>query len=79
MKSFIRIFQDVNTPCGVGKVINVDTPFNGLYFSYDQTQCTIWFGPNGSTKWISRQYSLKQIEEWNENLERDNKINDILE
>ena len=73
------------TEWGEGTLISVETPFNGLYASYDQARCVVWFGTENpgkregeGTNWITRDISLKELVEMNREAIRDEKINDIL-
>ena len=84
--SFLRIFQEVNTEDGRGLLISIETPFNGLYVEFDRSRATVWYGMDkflspigdkGHTRWISREYSLKELEEWNKELKLDNTLNDL--
>jgi hypothetical protein len=34
-------------------------------------------GDKGHTRWISRDYSLRELEEWNKELKLDNTLNDL--
>jgi hypothetical protein len=84
--SFLRIFQEVNTEDGRGILVSITTPHNGLYVEFDRSRATVWYGMDkflspigdkGHTRWISREYSLKELEEWNKELKRDNTLNDL--
>ena len=81
----LKIHSKVMTEWGEGTLISVETPFNGLYASYDQAKCVVWFGSENPGKregeganWISREISLKELVEMNADAIRDEKINDIL-
>lgn len=81
--SFLRVFQEVNTEDGRGIIVNIETRFNGLYVEFDSAQATVWYGAKdavygpGGSKWISRVYSLKDLEKWNSELKLDNKLEDL--
>jgi len=83
--SFLRIFQEVNTEDGRGLLISIETPFNGLYVEFDRAKAVVWYSTEKAVydssghggKWISREYSLKELEEWNKELKRDNTLNDL--
>ena len=79
--SFLRIFQEVNTEDGRGLLVKIDTPFNGLYVELDKTQCVVWYGTEKSVyngaRWISREYSIKDLEKWNSELKLDNTLEDL--
>ena len=70
--SFLRIFQEVNTEDGRGILVSIETPHNGLYVEFSRAQATVWYGTDKSVyngaRWISKQYSLKDLEEWNKEL-----------
>ena len=40
----LRIHSKVNTPYGEGILVSMNTDFNGLYISYERTECVVWFG-----------------------------------
>ena len=79
--SFLRIFQEVNTEDGRGLLVSIDTPHNGLYVEFDRAKATVWYGTDKSVyngaRWISKQYSLKDLEEWNKDLKLDNTLEDL--
>lgn len=81
----LRIHSKVNTTYGEGILVSMKTEFNGLYISYERTDCVVWFGSenpgkrkNDSGNWISREISLRELIELNQDLIRNEKINDIL-
>jgi hypothetical protein len=83
--SFLRIFQEVNTEDGRGILVSIETPHNGLYVEFDRAKATIWYGTEnvvygksvGGGRWISREYSLKDLEKWNSELKLDNTLEDL--
>lgn len=79
--SFLKIFGEVNTEHGRGILVSIETPHNGLYVEFDRSKATVWYGMNKAIfdggKWISRQYSLKDLEEWNKELKLDNTLIDL--
>ena len=86
--SFLRIFQEVNTEDGRGTLVSIDTPHNGLYVEFDRARATVWYGTENavySTKgyggagarWVSREYSLKDLEEWNSELKLHNTLEEL--
>lgn len=79
--SFLRIFQEVNTEDGRGLLISIQTPFNGLYVEFDRAYCVVWYGTDKSVynvaRWISKEYSLKDLEEWNKELKLDNTLEEL--
>jgi hypothetical protein len=84
--SFLRIFQEVNTEDGRGILVSIDTPHNGLYVEFDRSKATVWYGTYKAVelsgvgyggRWISREYSLKDLEEWNKELKLDNTLEDL--
>ena len=81
----LKIHSKVMTEWGEGTLISVETPFNGLYASYDQARCVVWFGSENPGKregeganWISKEITLKELVDQNAEAVRDEKINDIL-
>ena len=79
----IKIYQTVKTPDGEGILIGIETPFNGLYVEYNRSLCTVWFDTQAartgkSVVWVSHKYSLSDIIDLNRDVERDNKIEEIL-
>jgi hypothetical protein len=83
--SFLRIFQEVNTEDGRGILVNIETPYNGLYVEYDRAKAIVWYGTEnavygksvGGGRWISRECSLKDLEKWNSELKLDNTLEDL--
>ena len=81
----LRIHSKVNTPYGEGILVSVETEYNGLYITYERTKCVVWFGTenpgksdNDYGRWISREITLKELIELNQDKIRNEKINDIL-
>ena len=81
----LRIHSKVNTTYGEGILVSVKTDFNGLYISYERTECTVWYGTDnpgisddGHGRWITRAFSLKELIALNQDNIRNEKINDIL-
>jgi hypothetical protein len=81
--SFLRIFQEVNTKDGRGILVNIETPFNGLYVDFYRAKCVVWFGMENAVcsgyggKWVSREYPLSELEECNKDLKLDNTLSDL--
>jgi hypothetical protein len=83
--SFLRIFQEVTTEDGRGLLVNIETPHNGLYVEFDRAKATVWYGTDNAVelsvgyggRWISREYSLKDLEEWNKDLKLYNTLEDL--
>jgi hypothetical protein len=81
----LRIHSKVNTPWGEGILVSVDTEFNGLYIKYEGAKCVVWFGTEnpgisdeGHGRWITREISLRELIELNQDNIRNEKIDDIL-
>ena len=77
--SFLKLYQEVNTKDGRGLLISVETPFNGLYVEFDRAKAVVWYRNSvyDGGKWISREYSLKDLEEWNKELKLDNTLEQL--
>ena len=88
----LRIHSKVNTPYGEGILVSMETEFNGLYITYERTKCVVWFGTenpgisyspntngNGHGRWVTREISLRELIELNQDNIRNEKINDILD
>jgi hypothetical protein len=80
----LKIHSKVNTPYGEGILVSVKTEFNGLYVSYERTECIVWFGTenpgkreNGGGNWISREISLRELIELNQDTIRNEKLNEL--
>ena len=80
----LKIHSKVNTPYGEGILVSVKTEFNGLYVSYERTECIVWFGTENPGKrenyggnWISREISLRELIELNKDTIRNQKLNEI--
>ena len=81
----LKIHSKVNTTYGEGILVSVKTDFNGLYISYERTECVVWYGvENSGSKegesgsWITREFSLKELITLNQDNIRNEKINDII-
>lgn len=75
----LKIHSKVNTTYGEGILVSVKTDFNGLYISYDRTECVVWYGSdNPDISWITKKFSLKELIELNQDNIRNEKIDDIL-
>ena len=79
--SFLRIFQEVNTEDGRGMLVSISTPHNGVCVEFDRAKATVWQGIDEAVyncaRWISREYSLKELEECNKELKLDNTLEDL--
>ena len=82
----LKIHSKVMTEWGEGTLISVETPFNGLYASYGQARCVVWFGSENPGKregeganWISREISLKELVEINRDDIRNDRIDEFLD
>lgn len=80
----LKIHSKVNTPYGEGILVSVKTEFNGLYVSYERTECIVWFGTenpgkreNDGGNWISREISLRELIELNQETIRNEKLNEL--
>jgi len=59
----IYLGQEISTPLGLGLVINIKMPSNGLYLSPEKAECLVWFGTdNSKSGWVQYSYSLKELE-----------------
>jgi len=81
----LRIHSKINTPYGEGILVSVKTDFNGLYISYERAECVVWYGTDnpgisdeGHGRWITREFSLKELIALNQDNIRNEKIDDIL-
>jgi hypothetical protein len=66
----LPLFGLVQTPLGPGILIEVTCPNNGLYFSPDLAEATVWWGTDNAVedpviggKWIKRTFPLSSITE----------------
>jgi len=79
--SFLRIFQEVKTEDGVGILVSIETPYNGLYVEFERARATVWYGVKNSVfsgvRWTSKEYSLKDLEDFNKDLKLDNTLTDL--
>ena len=89
----LRIHSKVNTPYGEGILVSMETEFNGLYITYERTKCIVWFGTENpgisysghgrqfriNNNWVTREISLRELIELNQDLIINEKINDILD
>lgn len=79
--SFLRIFQEVKTEDGVGILVSITTPHDGVCVEFDKAKATVWYGTDKNVyniaRWISREYYLKDLEEWNKDLKLDNTLTEL--
>ena len=79
--SFLKIFQEVNTQMGKGILVSIDTPHNGLYVEFGNAKATVWYGTDkaiyNGARWVSKEYYLSDLEEWNKDLKLDNTLEDL--
>lgn len=80
----LKIHSKVNTPYGEGILVSMETEFNGLYITYERTKCVVWFGTenpgisdNGHGRWITRDIDLKELIELNQDVIRNDKLDEI--
>ena len=58
----LQIFQKVKTPDGIGTIININCPFNGLYYEEYKTTCVVWYGmDNVQSGLVACGYDYKTI------------------
>jgi hypothetical protein len=74
----LQIFQKVKTPDGIGTIININCPFNGLYYEEYRTTCVVWYGmDNVQNGLVAYEYNYKIILELNNS--RKEKIEEIFD
>jgi len=59
--------QQVKTEDGIGIIVNLEYPFNGLYISFERGTCVVWFGMGCGdigNPWVSRSYNLIDLSEY---------------
>lgn len=63
--SWLRIGTQVVTPHGVGILLNVEVPANGLYYELNRARFLVWYGcgDHEHTEWTSENVS-KHISMW---------------
>jgi len=76
--SFLKIFQEVKTEDGFGILVSIDTPHNASYIEFDRARATVWYGMDKAIydgiRWVSKTYSLKDLEKWNKDLKLDDTL-----
>jgi hypothetical protein len=56
------ILQTVKTPDGIGKIISIVIPSNGLYFEPTRVKYIVWYGTeNSQNGWIQREYNFNEL------------------
>lgn len=80
----LKIHSKVNTPYGEGILVSMETEFNGLYITYEQTKCVVWFGTenpgkreNDSGNWISHEFTLNELVKLNQDVLRNDKLSEL--
>lgn len=65
------MFQQVQTPHGVGLLIGLDVPYNGLYVEPCRAQFTVWYSTDKSQSgWVSHAYYVTDIKPYVEVVEQ---------
>mgnify|MGYP001565052076 CR=1 FL=1 len=66
--------QEVSTPLGLGIIVELRMPFNGLYLEPERSEVTVWFSTaDAKGGWVSRGFGLKEIAESYNNSKPDTK------
>ncbi len=56
--------QEVITPLGLGIIVELRMPFNGLYIEPERSEVTVWFSTaDAKGGWVSKGFSLNEIVE----------------
>ena len=54
--------KHVQTPDGIGILISVDTPANGLYYEDQLAKLVVWYSVDGSQNgWVQRVYTIDDV------------------
>jgi len=59
------IGQEVLTECGVGLIVEISMPFNGLYLSPDLTIITVWYGTGSESGYVSKKFNINDLNIFN--------------
>ena len=52
----------VNTPDGVGIIVEMKMDWNGLYISHETSRATVWYSTDEAKNgWVSKEYSLNAL------------------
>ena len=74
-KSIFHLGQLVETLHGIGIIVKLEMPFNGLYTSPQETSAVVWYGKGKGikkkSKWISFTYNIQELH----TVEKLNKLN----
>jgi hypothetical protein len=58
--------QEVKTPNGLGIIINLSMPSNGLYICPERSTAVVWYGVDPfKTPMVQEEYSLKDLDSYN--------------
>jgi hypothetical protein len=64
LKDFKKFYigQEVMTEHGVGIIVRLEIPTNGLYICQEIAECTVWFGTEDSKDgWVKKSFNLTEI------------------
>lgn len=57
-----HIGQEVETDIGVGIIVSIEMPYNGLYISPERTMCVVWFSTEGAKGgFVNRQFKISEL------------------
>jgi len=61
----LHLSQKVRTQHGIGIIVNLNIPFNGLYLSPERAEAVVWYGTEknefGNNRWVSFTHKLQDI------------------
>lgn len=57
--------QQVETEHGIGIIVSMNMPFNGLYIRPEVSECTVWYGmqDDRSHRWVSSTHKLTELKQ----------------
>lgn len=59
------IGQEVKTKHGIGIIVAIEMPHNGLYLQPEKTEAVVWYGTEKAfeqgTKWVNFTYKLTEL------------------
>jgi len=53
--------QEVHTADGIGIIVSLSMPHNGLYPSPEKSDVVVWFSTDRAKPWVSKEYKLREI------------------
>lgn len=59
---WLNVLSLVKTPDGVGTLLCINIPYNGLYHEWERAKFLVWYGTgNNENGWVNREYNVEEL------------------